>query len=373
LNRPPVAVWYKRADAAPAGGCRRLLLAGLVSLGFAALSAADSSSEGPTPGAALASEDLFAADELLDLQLQGSLEVLLSDASKQQVAFQLTVAGAQRPVMVTSGGKSRRKVCHYVPLRLDFAGPAGGDGPAVDQFTAGHDFLYLTTQCRDGDRSRGDLVEEYLAYRILNLLTDASYRARLLRVRYVDSGRPATQMTRHAFAVESEYALARRMGGQVLAIDGVPKRRLNEDHAAIIYIFQYLIGNTDWSLVSGVGDDVCCHNGQLVAVAAEIFYVPFDFDLAGLVNARYARPDGTLPIRRVTRRLYRGYCGPEDSLRRALDHVLSRQEAILALYRNAPLLTKRERVRGIRFISWFFDQAQEPERLLALFQRSCLS
>lgn len=244
--------------------------------------------------------------------------------------------------------------------------------PHPDSIFRGHEFLYVTTQCKSNARSRADLIEEYLAYRILNLITEFSYRVRLLEVNYIDSRRVGRSITHYAFFTECQSVLARRMGAEVLEVEHVLKRLLNEDHAALVYVFQYLIGNTDWSLVTATGDKTCCHNGQLIGGDSEILYVPFDFDLSGLVNPRYAYPDKSLPIKRVTQRLYRGYCGPEDALKRALEYVIAQREAIVELYSQAPILPQEERASGIEFLERFFEEAGHPERLLAKFQRQCL-
>ncbi len=315
---------------------------------------------------------LFGAHDILDVELRGPVDALIKNRSGRSFRFEMTEGAIQQSVNVTTGGKSRRDVCDFLPLRLDFSSGAITEHQDPVSVFSGQNFFYLTTHCRYTSRSQADLIEEYLAYRILNLITDFSYRVRLLRVRYVDTEQAGMAMTHYAFAIESQYALAQRLGGEVLEIEQLPKRRLNEDHAALIYIFQYLIGNTDWSLVAATGARHCCHNGQLIGIGPEIFYVPFDFDLAGLVNTRYAYPDGSLPIKRVTHRLYRGYCGPEDALQRALDHILSRREAILDLYRQVPVLSEKDREKGLRYLTRFSDRARRPEKLLAMFQRSCL-
>ncbi len=315
---------------------------------------------------------LFATDEVLEVELRGPFEKLLEDESRRQRTFQIIANDIQQSVGVRAGGKSRRRVCEFLPLRLDFETFATASASQPDSVFKGHNFLYFTAHCRHTERSQADLIEEYLTYRILNLLTESSYRVRLLRVKYVDTRREDKSMTYYAFVTESQHMLAHRMGGQVLDINQVPKRRLNEEHAAIIYVFQYLIGNTDWSLVAGGGDDMCCHNGQLIEVGSEIFYVPFDFDLAGLVNPHYAYPDRSLPIERVTQRLYRGYCGPEEALRRAIEHVVSQRDAILDLYRAAPALSPTERDKGITFPNRFFEKAEDTEELLSDFQKRCL-
>lgn len=110
----------------------------------------------------------------------------------------------------------------------------------------------------------------------------------------------------------------------------------------------------------------------MIEVDTEIFYIPYDLDLAGLVNSRHARPDPSLHIKRVTRRLYRGYCGPPDALRGALEQFTTQRDAILNLYQQVPWLSAAERDKGIKFIERFFRKAEDQEELLALFQRRCL-
>lgn len=315
---------------------------------------------------------LFASDDALEVELRGPISKLLADTSNRQRPFQIDAGDGLQAVTVGAGGRSRRSVCEFLPLRLDFDAAGSDSATGGDRVFSDHAFLYLTTQCRDTRRSRADLIEEYLAYRILNLITERSYRVRLLQITYLDNRQDDARMTHYAFVTESQHALAQRIGGEVLAINSLPKRRLNEEHAAMIYIFQYLIGNTDWSLVAATGDETCCHNGQLIGIGEEIFYVPFDFDMAGLVNPPYARPDRSLRIRKVTDRVYRGYCGPGDALASALETIIAKRGAIINLYSGAEALSPRERERGIDFLDRFFHEAQEPGKLLAKFQQGCL-
>lgn len=317
-----------------------------------------------------ASTALFSADTLIEIELSGPISSMVDDDPGAPRRFQLTTAATTHPVKVEAIGKSRRRVCSFPPLAIRFEDVAKA-GAAGNEFS-GQRFLRLVTHCRPSREARANVMEEYLAYRILNLLTDYSYRVRLLRVTYTDTERSGEQDTEYAFAVESEHDLAHRLGGELLAIDGVPKARLNEEHAAIVYIFQYLIGNTDWSLVTATGDDHCCHNGQLVERGDEIFLIPYDFDLSGLVNPRYAKPYPGLGIREVTTRLYRGYCGPPEALRAALAHVIEQRDAVLDLYKNAPVLSGRDRERGFKYIRSFFRKAEHPDKMLQMFARKCL-
>jgi hypothetical protein len=317
-------------------------------------------------------ETLFDKQDIIKVELRGPLGELFEDKANKPRAFELESNGVTHAVRAITGGKSRQIVCSFPPIGLRFdenRTPKTGD--KTDHFS-GQNFLRMVTHCKPGTRSQANVIEEYLAYRIFNLITEFSYRVRLLQVKYTDTAQDRESITRHAFVVESEYELAQRVGGEVLEINGLPKQKLNETLAAQVYVFQYLIGNTDWSLVTAQGEDKCCHNGQLIDIDAEILYIPYDFDITGLVNPRYAKPDRSLPIKRVTTRLYRGYCGPRDELRAALTHIVERREAIISLYRQAPVLSESERNRGIKYLDGFFRKAQDPEKLLDLFERRCL-
>ena len=163
-----------------------------------------------------------------------------------------------------------------------------------------------------------------------------SYRVRLLRVRYVDSGA----------STDEQYPL--------------------------MYVLRYLIAHTDWMLLKADHDDACCHNADLYQSDLRVFFVPFDFDLSGLVNARYAYPDPRLRINRVTQRRYRGLCTDRSYLSAALADVVAKREPILDVVRTLPGLEPRNAERAERYLDDFFEAAGDPERLLRSFERRCL-
>ena len=100
--------------------------------------------------------------------------------------------------------------------------------------------------------------------------------------------------------------------------------------------------------------------------------MPYDFDLAGLVNARYARPDSSLRIERVRQRLYRGYCTSPEVLIAAIQTVNSHKAEILAVPSEIPGLTDRDVKALGKYLNKFFAAAENEEKLLKLFERRCL-
>ena len=140
----------------------------------------------------------------------------------------------------------------------------------------------------------------------------------------------------------------------------------------MVYVFQFLIGNTDWSIVMADGDDSCCHNVDLFAGDSGIYLVPYDFDLSGIVNARYAKPDSSLRIPNVRRRLYRGYCTPPDALRQALEDIVDKEAEVTAMVGRVPGLSDKAASEARKYIGKFFERAADQEDLLEYFEHRCL-
>ena len=74
---------------------------------------------------------------------------------------------------------------------------------------------------------------------------------------------------------------------------------------ATLAVFEYLIGNTDWSVPYQ-------HNIRLLTVPAikNPVPVPYDFDQAGLVEAFYALPSENIGVASVRERVYRSIAYP---------------------------------------------------------------
>jgi hypothetical protein len=317
----------------------------------------------------VAAATLFDDSAALDITLRGELTSLIEDVdARNRHAVTLDIDGEHYPIEARVRGKSRARVCEFPPLRLYF------DIEAMSgSVFEGQRGLKLVTHCRNYDRAEADLFEEYTAYRILNAVTEASYRVRLVRIQYADTeGRLAPEAReRHGILLESLRELAGRLGGEPFKVRAVTRGELDEDHAALIFVFQYAIGNTDWSLVSNEDDDECCHNIDLVSVDGRTLAIPFDFDLAGIVDPPYARPDPSLGTRSVRQRRYRGYCVPEEPLERAIKRFLERRDAIDAVVRDVPADEKYIR-RTADYLDKFFRMARDPDRLLKRFEKRCL-
>ena len=313
---------------------------------------------------------LFEDNAVLEVSVIGPLTTLLEDQrSRAQLPFVLRANGVDHAIELRVRGKSRLEVCRFPPLRLKFVAD-----DTLGTVFAEQNKLKLVTHCRPGDSYQTSALREFAAYRIFNLISEVGYRVRLLHITYIDTaeGRKKKTSSRYGFLIESAAALALRTNGTPLNDKGISVASLDKQHAAKVFIFAYLIGNTDWSLVRAKDDDKCCHNGDVFDIGPSRYFVPYDFDLSGIVNARYAWTNPAVRISKVTQRKYRGYCIPADALKLGLIHIKGLRADILDVIDEVPGLSLKDRQKTFKFLDGFFSRASDEDKLLRRFERYCL-
>ena len=124
-------------------------------------------------------------------------------------------------------------------------------------------------------------------------------------------------------------------------------------------LFEYLIGNTDWSIQY-------LQNIKLIAkdTNAAPIAVPYDFDHSGIVNAPYAHPAPELKMNSIKQRRYRGYCiQAMDVYAETIARFQELKPAIYAIYQNNPLIDEKYQKTTIRFLDEFYETLQNPQKL----------
>lgn len=225
------------------------------------------------------------------------------------------------PLKVRTRGIWRLKTCEFPPLRLNFSSEV-----ASGTLFHGLDKPKLVSYCRDNDRYEQYVLQELQLYRIYQLLTPVSHKVRLVRLAYTDSARGKVEATRFAILLEEPKAIAARLGGHILEQKGAMPGDLEDFHDALIGVFQYFIGNTDFS-THGL------HNVELLARAdGSILPLAFDFDFSGAVNASYATVDPRLSVAKVRDRLFRGFCTSPGTFTKVFALFNEKRPQIYALY-----------------------------------------
>lgn len=263
---------------------------------------------------------------------------------------QVTVAG-----QVRVRGIWRLHHCQFPPLRLRLTKEAA-DKTIFDRERRPK----IVPHCRNTDEYEQYVLHEYAIYRMHALVTPIALKSRLARITYVDSATAKPAATRAAILLEDEDNLAERLGGEVLEIKGVPAHQLEPYDTFVMSLFQFMIGNTDWS-VPGL------HNITLIKADSALFPrhygLAYDWDFTGLIRTRYSAPDQRLRIRNVRDRLYRGVCPTDADLARAVATFNERRAAILAVYDEVPGLDPRIARDGKAYIEEFFQIINDPRRL----------
>jgi hypothetical protein len=254
-------------------------------------------------------------------------------------------------------GHSRREICKMPPIRLLFRNPTS---PRLSSLKT----LKLVNICRFNQADKQLLLKEFLIYKMYNLLTDKSFRVRMLDITFTDSKGSKKSFTQYGFVVENVDAVAKRnkckeMNG--VKIDQETSDRKNMTQVAL---FEYMIGNTDWSVWNN-------HNIKLLYPKkdsiAKPFALPYDFDNAGFVNADYAVPDPLMGVESVTERVYRGFPRSAEELDAAIQVFNSKKDKLYELINSFEPLSANVKKNSISYLDDFYKTINNPKEVKYLF------
>ena len=234
---------------------------------------------------------LFRTDSVLTVTVSANLGPLLKERDslelvKHPALFSYT-GDDGKPVDIAvrlrARGHFRRQArnCDFPPLWLEVK-----SADAKKTVLAGLNKLKITTTCRPKSAEYEQyILQEYAVYRAYAALTDASFRTRLLRITYRDSAGKVAPVTTWGFFIEDVDDVAIKLQSKQVTSTGAHFDDLEPGPLALLSMFEYFIGNTDWSIGA-------LHNVALMQDStARVTPVAFDFDWTGAVNARYAFPD----------------------------------------------------------------------------------
>jgi len=279
----------------------------------------------------------------------------------------LDAKGAQDiPVKIGSRGHFRLmpRNCDFVPIHVEFP----RDGATKGTLFEGQTSLKLGTHCRNDREYDNYTLKEYLTYRLFNLVTPLSFRARIAHGTYVDSNtKKAVANNRYAIFIEHENDVARRFGGRVVDLQRIKFDDLDAAALNRMMLFEYMIGNTDYSIWK-------LHNVRIVQDPnRKLYAVPYDFDLTGLVHPPYAIPDPQLGIRSVVDRLYRGPCRTTEHLDATAEAFRAKRADMFTLLDSMKDLEPLARGEAKSYLESFFRTIERPESIKRQFVNRCKS
>ena len=294
---------------------------------------------------------LFTNDEILNLSFRFDITEYRRKKPKEEylkavLTYHINEQDSiNKEIKLKSRGIMRNEYCDFPPIKLNF-----GKDDFQQTDLSKIDKIKMVTHCKYGNEDY--LLREYLVYKLYNVLTDNSFRVRLVKVDYINTAKKSKPIETYAFLIEPIEILAGRTNSVPVNSLKLSQKNIVPEIMDRMAIFNYMIGNTDWSvpnlhnckILSGLSVD----NPGLGVI------VPYDFDYSGLVNADYAVPYEGLDIKSVRERRYVGICRDEEVYTRELKEFLDKKEAFYRVINEFPLLAEKTKKEMIDYLESFY-------------------
>ena len=308
---------------------------------------------------------LFDTDSVLKITLSGNLRDLMTDKADNPKNHPVVVSYMHDSKEFSISAEARTRGhfrrtmgnCTYPPLLLQFK----KNDTLSSSIFKDQDKLKLVMPCVGDDY----VIREWLVYKIYNLVTPKSFRARLVSVELYDTKKKKSTSPFYGILLEEDKQMAKRNK------DVLVKRQLQPEQTDPIAflkmaVFEYLVGNTDWS-VQYQNIKLVAHDSLAIPTP-----VPYDFDHAGLVSPPYAKPAEELDMHSVRERRYRGYC--MQNMQQFDDIVAlynKLKPAIYKLYTDCTLLDAKYVKSTIKYFDEFYETINDPSAMKIAFAYPC--
>lgn len=312
---------------------------------------------------------LFDTDEVFDISLKFDIpryKKARSDTMYLDAVLTYFINDTDsvvKNIKVRARGNIRRTaVCDFPPLMLNFK----MKDPAGKEF-AGINKLKIVPYCKIGYEQY--VLKEYLVYKLYNVLTDYSLRVRLFKITYLSSVRERKPLTQFGFAIEPINLFEKRTATKELNYSNVTQRNLRPEVLDRAAIFNFMIGNTDWSVP--IKHNVILLTDARISNANDNLIVPYDFDYSGIVGTDYSVPFESLPIKTVHERLYMAVCRSETEFANAITEFKEKKDEFYKIINTFPYISENSRKNMTRYIDDFFYYIDKRNSLIKKLSSDC--
>lgn len=277
------------------------------------------------------------------------------------------IAPVTKYIRLKARGNFRRGQCYFPPIYLNFK-----TDTIKRTELEGIKKIKIVTHCSSSKQSEVYILREYLAYKLFNVLTDNSFRVRLLDITYVDTGKKQKNYEAFGFIIEPLELVAKRTESIEIEPTVVKGENIEHESADQVALFEYMIANTDWRFKGG-------HNikyiKSLTEITDKVIAVPYDFDFSGFVDTYYSFPqEWATSIEEVKDREYLGYCrNNENYYSNNFNNFMEKKEEIRKTISTFEYLNEKERSSLVKYVDGFFMELERPERLIDNLKNQCRS
>lgn len=268
-------------------------------------------------------------------------------------------------IKLKTRGVFRNQFCMFPPIELNFKKADFGYSD-LNKISK----LKLVPQCSSGKDKEDYVLREYLAYKLFNVLTDTSFRVRLLTINYIDAVKKRKPVRQYGFFIEPVEMLITRTNciqikSRLLNQKSIVPRIMDR-----LAIFNFMIGNYDWS-VPGLHNILVIkslnYNPSGLGIA-----IPHDFDWTGLVNATYAVPAEIVGTENVRERLFLGVCRSKEVFQKELDLFLEKKNEFYKVINDFQYISQKSKKDMIGYLDGFFNQLEgRRDRIIYNLMNTC--
>jgi hypothetical protein len=253
-----------------------------------------------------------------------------------------------KPILATGAkmrarGNMRKKVSYLPPLKIDFK------KSALDALGFLRvDDLKLVLPANSSNSSQEKLYQEHFLYEVYQMLDTNAIKTKLVDVVIKYKGKEKYNLT--GFLIEDEEEYERRKQVKIIERGIVNDFMLDKVSFSKMVFFQYMIGNTDFSVKAR-------HNIEMVRFPdkTQIVVVPYDFDYSGFVNQGYAIPHPDLPIDNVRKRyFFSGYKLNEEDYLMMIQYYLSFEQQIIQYCDEVSYMNEKTKAENKKYLKEFF-------------------
>jgi hypothetical protein len=290
------------------------------------------------------------------IRIDTDVRQLIRDKRKEEyqpsvISFELPNGEVEEwPSKLRARGNIRKEVCYFPPLKLNFK-----ENQLEENGFDSLDILKLVVQCKKNNNTAKYTRKERLAYHLYEQIDTLHFQTRSIKIEMYNNGELYDDLI--GFLVETEDHYAARTNCKVADKGSIRSAALSRSHFLKMGFFQYMIGNPDYAIPNK-------HNVEILQTPDRKFVaVPYDFDYSGLVDTDYALPHESLPIKKVTERIFMHKNVSFLEAKATADYFLSMEDQLYSVIENADYLLEVDRKQTKHFLDQFFSTLRSERRI----------
>ena len=322
------------------------------------------------PGTTQASYRLFEEETPIEITLRFDLTAYFRTKPKKNylnanITFHNSKTDSiSQNIRMRTRGVFRNQYCYYAPIELNFKKADFGYSD-LNRISK----LKLVPQCNVGSENENYVLREYLIYKLFNIMTDTSFRVRLLNINYIDTEKKRKPIRQRGFFLEPVEMLAARTNSVPIVSQALNQKSIYPKVMDRVAIFNYMVGNYDWAVPNHHNIKVL---KPLIVDTLQLgIAVPYDFDWTGVVNASYAIPAEITGTQTVRERIFLGVCRSKEVYSKDLEMFLEKKEEFYRVVNEFPYLSKTAKKDIIFYLDEFFNQCTGRKEILEILLNSC--